>query len=141
MGQNARASVIEAAGGLLWRENEGGRELAIVHRVEHDDWCLPKGKRSSGEDWETTALREVLEETGYHAKIEAFAGTLTYTVEETPKVVLFWHMTPVKHDQSAMNGETDQVMWVSEEEVLKKLDYEDEKELIHFELKARKGGT
>lgn len=141
MGQNAKASVIEAAGGLLWRENEDGRELAIIHRAEHDDWSLPKGKRTAGENWKETALREVLEETGYHAKIEAFAGTLTYTIEDTPKVVLFWHMTPVEHDQSAMNGETDQVMWLSEEEVIKKLDYADERELIHFEPKARKGGT
>jgi 8-oxo-dGTP diphosphatase len=141
MGQNADTSVIEAAGGLLWREMEEGRELAIVHREEYGDWSLPKGKRASGENWEETALREVLEETGYHAQIEAFAGTLTYTIEDTPKVVLFWHMTPIKYEREAMNGEVDQVMWLSEEEVIQRLDYEDERKLIHFEINARTGGT
>lgn len=141
MGKKANASVIEAAGGLLWRQKEKGREIAIVHRQKHDDWSLPKGKRTAGEDWKETALREVLEETGYRAKIEGFAGTLTYTINNTPKVVLFWHMTPSEHDLEAMNGEVDQVEWLSEEDVLDELDYEDEKALIHFQTKARKGGT
>ncbi|MFO7944595.1 MAG: NUDIX hydrolase [Anaerolineales bacterium] len=141
MEKKANASVIEAAGGLLWRQKEKGREIAIIHRQKHDDWSLPKGKRTAGEDWKETALREVLEETGYRAKIEGFAGTLTYTINDTPKVVLFWHMTACEPELEAMNGEVDQVKWLSEEDVLDELDYEDEKALIHFQTKARKGGT
>lgn len=141
MERKANTSVIEAAGGLLWRENENGRELAVIHRKEHDDWSLPKGKRTSGEDWKKTALREVLEETGYHAKIDGFAGTLTYKIDDTPKVVLFWHMSPTNQDVGAMNGEVDQVVWLSKEEAIQKLDYEDEKKLITFEIKPRTGGT
>ncbi|HAV64811.1 MAG TPA: NUDIX hydrolase, partial [Verrucomicrobiales bacterium] len=33
-----------AAGGLVWSNNAAGVRIAIVHRVKHDDWALPKGK-------------------------------------------------------------------------------------------------
>lgn len=135
------SSVIEAAGGLLWRKERGKREVALIHRVDYDDWSLPKGKRTGDEDWKSAALREVLEETGYRAKIESFAGSLTYMIEGKPKVVLFWHMTPVEYQPEAMNGEVDQVVWLPDQKAVEKLDYEDEKQLLSSQTRTRVGGT
>ena len=53
----ADGTVIEAAGGVVWRPADRGVELAVVHRPKYDDWSLPKGKLLSGEPplWEHCA--------------------------------------------------------------------------------------
>ncbi len=50
---------IEAAGGLV--VNDDGKSLVIIRNGLYD---LPKGKVEPGEDIETAAVREVMEETG-----------------------------------------------------------------------------
>ena len=56
-----------------------GTEVLVVHRPAYDDWSLPKGKLEPGEDDETAARREVLEETGVDAVVTAPAGSVEYT--------------------------------------------------------------
>ena len=58
-----------AAGGLVERTLPGGIHLAVVRRTRYGDWVLPKGKPDDDESIEQTALREVMEETGCHARI------------------------------------------------------------------------
>lgn len=59
---------VEAAGGLV--ENEKGETL-MIYCYRH--WDLPKGHIDPGEDADTTAVREVAEETGVEgAKIVRF---------------------------------------------------------------------
>ena len=52
-------TLIEAGGGLVF--NRKGEFLAIKR---NGVWDLPKGKLEKGEDFETAALREVMEEAG-----------------------------------------------------------------------------
>src|ERR1700743_1070215 len=86
--------MIEAAGGLLWRETAGTTEIAVVHRKRYgEDWTLPKGKLKSGESSLEAALREVHEETGYRATIISFAGAISYETSHGAKRVLFWNMS------------------------------------------------
>jgi predicted NUDIX family NTP pyrophosphohydrolase len=61
--------VIESAGTLLYRRNEGGRlEVLIVHPWgpynRRAPWSIPKGRINPGEDLEVAARRETQEETG-----------------------------------------------------------------------------
>ena len=42
------ATVI-AAGGVVWREHRGTRQVLLVHRPRYDDWSLPKGKLTTHE--------------------------------------------------------------------------------------------
>jgi 8-oxo-dGTP pyrophosphatase MutT (NUDIX family) len=53
---------VEAAGGVLLRENNGQRSILIIQR--NGVWDLPKGKKESNESFEECAVREVMEETG-----------------------------------------------------------------------------
>ena len=128
--KNLHTEVIEAAGGLLWRQTPQGKEIAIVHRPNYDDWTLPKGKRDPGESWQQTALREIKEETGCEAQLDAFAGSTAYAVKGVAKVVLFWHMSLVEDCHFQANSEVDELLWLSAEDALEKLDYENERELL-----------
>jgi 8-oxo-dGTP pyrophosphatase MutT (NUDIX family) len=134
-------NVIHAAGGIIWKKDGKKKKLAVVHRHKHNDWSLPKGKLDSGENWRKAALREVLEETGCVGKIKKYAGSISYLLDGKPKVVLFWHMDIKSQTPDKMNGEVDEVRWLTVDEALELLDYEDEKELILSGPYKRKGGT
>ena len=129
MGSEPASGVIEAAGGLVWRQADR-RELAVIHRPRHDDWSLPKGKREPGESWQATALREVEEETACRAELGGFAGGTVYTVRDVPKVCLFWHMTVVREGEFAPNPEVDRLEWLVPEAALARLAYEGERRLL-----------
>jgi 8-oxo-dGTP diphosphatase len=123
--------VIEAAGGVLWKETPSGWKLAIVHRNRYNDWSLPKGKREPGESWRETALREVQEETGCRPVLGDFIGSAAYVINgDTPKVVLFWQMTVKKDCKFVPNKEVDHLKWVSPKNAIKLLHYEDERAIV-----------
>ncbi|MEW5869583.1 MAG: NUDIX hydrolase [Chloroflexota bacterium] len=125
-----KRGIYESAGGLLWREHSGGTRLAVVHRPRYDDWTLPKGTLKKGETWQEAALREIHEETGCEASLEAFAGCVCYQIYDTPKVVLFWHMHVQSEGERLPDDEIDQVVWLSVAEALERLSYEDERKLL-----------
>ena len=75
-------------------------------------WTFPKGGPQPGETPEQTALREVLEETGYEAEVVcALAGEF---VGET-SVTRFYLMQPTQVIRS-LGWETVEVRWVSQSE-------------------------
>jgi len=128
-------SVVRAAGGLLWRDGGDGRRgnrLAIIHRPHRKDWSLPKGKLHDGETWEACALREVREETGCEGRILSFAGAMTYVPRDNPKIVLYWHMEMIREGEleSKFKDEIDEVVWLSPEKALARLDYEGERRIV-----------
>lgn len=134
-------SVIQAAGGIIWKTEGKEKKLAVVHRHKHKDWSLPKGKVDPGEGWKKAALREVLEETGCVGKITKYAGSISYILDGIPKVVMFWHMDIKSSEPDKMNGEVDEVRWLSVDEAIKILDYDDEIDLIQKRPHKRKKGT
>jgi 8-oxo-dGTP pyrophosphatase MutT (NUDIX family) len=122
--------LILAAGGLLWRERDGGRVLAVVHRPKYDDWSLPKGKLDPGESLPDAALREVEEETGCRGRLERFAGTTCYEVKGVPKVVLFWHMAIEREEAFAPSKEVDTLEWLAPDAARERLTHRREIELL-----------
>jgi predicted NUDIX family NTP pyrophosphohydrolase len=66
-----RRKAVRSAGVLVVRRKEGGLEVLLVHpggpfwaSKDLGAWSLPKGEVAEGEDEETAARRELLEETG-----------------------------------------------------------------------------
>ncbi len=102
---------VEAAGGVLWRGEPGAPEIAVVHRPRYDDWSLPKGKLDLGEHPLLAALREIREETGFHARPGRRLGSLSYTVAEGPKRVRYWACEAVGGEFSATR-EVDDLRWL-----------------------------
>ena len=128
--------VIEAAGGLLWRDSPHGRQIAIVHRPRYDDWTLPKGWREKGEKFIEAAVREVTEETNCQVECGEFAGSVSYVVKGIPKIVLFWHMNLSEDCGFKKNSEVDLLAWLDVEEAIERLDHEDERCLLSRAMKV-----
>lgn len=126
----ARADVVLAAGGLVWRESPRGPELAVVHRPRHGDWTLPKGKLDPGERWQDAALREVEEETGLHVELAGFAGSSSYMTNRAPKVVLYWHMIGEGEFDPEDPSEVDALEWLGVAAARKRLTYERDRKLL-----------
>ena len=96
--------VINSCGQVLLREPAG--------HYKGDVWTFAKGKPALGESPQQTALREVLEETGYRAAITAkipgsFDGKSTSNE--------YFLMIPVK-DTREFDGETQAIRWATGEE-------------------------
>ena len=58
-----------SAGGVVFRDAEGGIEIVLITTDEEFRWQLPKGLIDEGETEEQAALREVSEETGVEGRI------------------------------------------------------------------------
>ena len=125
---------VEAAGGLVVRESAGLVEVAIVHRPRHDDWSLPKGKLSPGEEWASAALREVEEETGMRCELGEELDSFRYRDRKgRPKRVRWWRMRPLG-GEFVPGDEVDELRWLAPAEALELLDYEQDRELVRRTL-------
>jgi 8-oxo-dGTP diphosphatase len=124
--------VIRAAGGLVVRRSAKGKiKVLIAHRPSYDDWALPKGKRERDEAPEATAIREVLEETGYHCRIVAPLGTTRYRIPGGVKEVDWFGMKPLPDSPGfKKNSEIDKVKWLSRGKAVSLLDYEHDQNLV-----------
>ena len=112
---------IRAAGGVLWRnaadaDGPAAIEVAIIHRQRYDDWSLPKGKLAAGEREVDGAIREVLEETGYHVRLGRSLGETRYLKVDSgvarQKLVRWWAMEAA----SGVFGptrEVDELKWLT----------------------------
>ncbi len=128
--KSEKKTEIFAAGGLLWREGEKGRELALVYRKRYGDWSLPKGKSDKGESLEETALREVEEETGCQVRMGGFLKCVIYEVKGRQKEVHYWEMEFVSEGGPLDEDEVAELVWLKPQEALERMTYETEKEIL-----------
>jgi 8-oxo-(d)GTP phosphatase len=124
--------MIEAAGGVVLREDDVGPQVLLVHRVRHDDWSLPKGKLDPGEEDEDAAVREVFEETGVRAELGPELPSVHYLVAGEPKRVRWFRMSVVDGDPHMRppDHEVDAARWVPVEEAATLLTYDHDRELL-----------
>ena len=124
---------MRAAGALVWRRRHQ-LELALVHRPKYDDWSWPKGKLDLGESWAAACVREVLEETGLHARLGLPLPDARYVVGTNgisrPKVVRYW-AAHVIAELGRPDTEVDEVVWLSITEAAERLDYRRDRDQLH----------
>ncbi|MCW2615032.1 MAG: hydrolase, partial [Frankiales bacterium] len=115
---------VKAAGGVLWRRQDGVVQVAVVHRPRYDDWSLPKGKLDPGELHVVGAVREVAEETGFAAVAGRTLGESRYRVldqgRDVPKTVRWWAMRATA-GEFVPGAEVDHLQWLTVPEALRRV--------------------
>ena len=122
--------VIKAAGGILQRSTPRGDEVMVVYRKRHKDWTLPRGKVKDGESFQEAAMREVEDETGCSCRIGNYLGTISYSSNGVPKVVLFWKMTLVEEKGSSNSEQIGEALWLQVPAAIERLTHAQEKALL-----------
>ena len=130
LGQDAETFDVRAAGGVIFRGQVAEPEIVIVHRPRYDDWTFPKGKAESGETDQQTALREVLEETGFECNLGEELPSVSYRDhKDRSKIVRYWVMT-VNAGAFEPNDEVDVLEWVSATEAGERLTYDHDVDVL-----------
>lgn len=116
-----------------------GEDIEVVlasRRTRRGDlaWGLAKGGIESGESHEDAAVREVLEETGYTAEIEASLGDTRYFYvwggTRIRKTVHFFLMRCTGGDPDDRDDEMEEVRWFPLDRALKRAAYRGEREVL-----------
>ncbi len=122
-----------SAGGVVYRVNgKDNIEALLCGRIDPPLWSLPKGTPDEGESLEETALREVREETGMEARIQAPLGHTNYWFLSPDrrvryyKTVHFYLMAAKGGCTDQHDIEFDEVRWFPIEDGLKILTYGNE---------------
>jgi 8-oxo-dGTP pyrophosphatase MutT (NUDIX family) len=130
-GTNLPPRTEHSAGGIVFKLDSGAHEplwLICKHSGYHK-WVFPKGLIDPGETIDQTALREVREETGIEAEIiaqlpEPETYIYTFSGQKVHKRVDFFLMWAVGGSTDNHDFETEDVRWVTENEVFQMLGYE-----------------
>lgn len=105
-----------SSGGIVYRKLDNKIEIILLHRNNTDTYHLPKGTVEDGETLEQTAVREVIEETGYRIKLESYLGFLNSEFERDDttikKVTNYFLFTVINGEQDDFIKEHDEVLWV-----------------------------
>ncbi len=130
-----------SSGGVLFRKSDEVSEVALVSIRGSGVWSLPKGIIEKYEDQETTAAREVMEETGLKGEILERIGQIAYWYflkEKTVKVhktVHYFLMRYISGSTDDHDDEVDEASWVPLDDAVNMLKYRGEKEIM---FKAKK---
>jgi 8-oxo-dGTP pyrophosphatase MutT (NUDIX family) len=126
-----------SAGGVVYRREDRSVDLALAARRTRRGqlaWGLAKGAIEDGESNEQAALREVLEETGLEAEVEADLGDIRYFyVWEGVRVrkrVHFFLMRATGGDVANHDTEMEDVRWFPLKAAIKRAAYKGEREVI-----------
>ena len=120
----------EISAGIVIRN----KDKYLLLRYVHGHWGFPKGHVEQGESLETTAKREVMEETGlnieintkFHAKINYVYSLETEQIEKT--VHFFVGCSETK--RVVLSDEHVDFKWLSYAQALNQITYVNEKEIL-----------
>ncbi len=130
------APPVLAAGAVCWREGADGRpEIVVVHRTQHQDISLPKGKVDPGETLPETAVREIAEETGLAIGLGVPLGVIEYTLPSgRPKVVYYWaaevEELAIANSTFVSNDEIESLRWMTLDAAREAMSYPHDLDII-----------
>jgi 8-oxo-dGTP pyrophosphatase MutT (NUDIX family) len=126
-----------SAGGVVYRHGPEGIEVVLAaRRTRRGDlaWGLAKGGIEADESAEQAAVREVREETGIEAEIEASLGETRYFYVwedvRIRKTVHFFLMLATGGDPTDRDDEMEDVQWFALERALKRAAYRGERDVL-----------
>lgn len=129
----------QSSGGIVLN----GDKVLTLFVPDHNEIIFPKGTIEEGESPEETAVREVLEETGYKVEIVSKVDDTTYEFGEDGqhfrKTVSFFLMRLIDDENLAPNfqeGEEFENLWLTTKEAKVKLTHDQNKKLLEKAVAA-----
>jgi 8-oxo-dGTP pyrophosphatase MutT (NUDIX family) len=126
-----------SAGGVVYRRSDDGVEIVLASRRTRRGelaWGLAKGGIEDDESMEDAAVREVREETGLVAEIEASLGETRYFYVwedvRIRKTVHFFLMRHTGGDIDDRDDEMEEIRWFPLERALKRAAYRGERDVL-----------
>jgi 8-oxo-dGTP pyrophosphatase MutT (NUDIX family) len=127
-----------SAGGVAFRQGDAGVEVALIAVGQPPRWQLPKGIVDPGEDPESTALREVREETGITTEMVAPIDTIEYWYVGSRgkqrvrfhKFVHFFLLAYQAGEVSDHDREVNEARWVLIDEAADLLAFKGERQIV-----------
>jgi len=123
-----------SAGGVVYKEESGGRLWLLIQPRDTDRWQLSKGQIEKGESSQTTALREIKEETGIDGEIiDKIDKTSWWFVQEGEKIfktAVFYLVKTRKETGRFDKKEVAQIAWLPYNKAYQKLTFKSEKEIL-----------
>ena len=126
-----------SAGGVVYRRGDDGIEIVLASRRTRRGqlaWGLAKGGIEDEESMEDAAVREVREETGLFAEIEASLGETRYFyVWENVRIRKTVHFFLMRHtggDIDDRDDEMEEIRWFPLERALKRAAYRGERDVL-----------
>jgi 8-oxo-dGTP pyrophosphatase MutT (NUDIX family) len=114
---------IVAAGGIVTRNTKGASDVLVVHRPRYGDWTFPKGKIEREESPAEAALREVLEETGFHCDLGPEIGVVEYRDRSGGRKFVHYFAMTVEDGEFVPNKEVDKAKWLHPDTAAERLTY------------------
>jgi 8-oxo-dGTP pyrophosphatase MutT (NUDIX family) len=126
-----------SAGGVVYRRGDEGIEIVLASRRTRRGqlaWGLAKGGIENEESMEDAAVREVREETGLLAEIEASLGETRYFyVWENVRIRKTVHFFLMRHtggDIDDRDDEMEEIRWFPLDRALKRAAYRGERDVL-----------
>ena len=143
----AHPTTVYAAGAVLWRIIGDDVHVLVIHRTEHKDISLPKGKVDPGETLPQTAVREIREETGIKVALGVPLGATEYVMPNGKnKFVQYWAAEvttkAIQKSKFVPNDEVAALEWLPLASARGELSYEPDKEILdNFAALVKDGVT
>lgn len=108
----------KSCGVLPWRETDGQTEYLLVFEQFSQCWSLPKGHMEAGETEVQTAQRELFEETGLSAELDASRrAVIEYPIPPMGRKQVVFFPGRVTGTPKVRPGEIERFKWVTADQL------------------------
>lgn len=123
----------KSCGAIIYKKENSELKFLLVFQ-NNGHYSFPKGHMEENETELETALREIKEETNLDVKVDTnFRYKIEYLLESknVMKEVVYFIATPITFDLINQEGEIDECVWCTYNDVIEKLEYDNIKEVFN----------
>jgi bis(5'-nucleosidyl)-tetraphosphatase len=123
-----------SCGAVVYHNDLGRLRFVVIRQRNGRHYGFPKGHMENGETELQTAYREIKEETGLEVRIipNARAET-TYSPRFMVRKKVIYFLAEAEHENAvAQPEEVSDIMWLDEDDVMKTLTYNNDKDVFRL---------